>query len=141
MVELVRMKLLKLAKPEDLSPLVGKAPWDIKFFPEPPVPQIGMTREPLFKFAVGSANIGLVSNYSGPSVTVAGVQTFRYEPWDNQPFNASLFTFWTTGTPTIFQIEQRHHLHYPTIPPEIYEKLPDWYKELLDRIDQGWPKS
>lgn len=135
------MKLLKPVRPEDLNPLVGEEPWEIKFFTETPVPQIGMTRKPLFKFAVGSANIDLVSCYSGPSVTVAGVQTFRYEPWDNHPFNASQFSFWTTGTPTIFQIEQRHHLHYQTIPQEIFDKLPDWYKELLDSIDQGWPKS
>ena len=129
------MKKLKIINIDQLEPLWGTAPWEIKYFNQPPIPVLGA---PSNSVTLGSADISLVSNYSGPSASVAGLHTFRYEPWDAQPFNASHFSIWSTDQPKIFTVKELHHQHFASIPADIESKIPSWFQDFINRLDAEW---
>lgn len=96
---------IKIATLQDLKNFWGNQDWEIKSINFSPVREI--TLPPAFEFISVSGCISRVSNYSGPSIVVAGMDFFRRDLKD-YPYliNTDHYSIYSTDNKYLFEIIQ-----------------------------------
>lgn len=132
----------KITSIENLKDFFANQDWRIKNLESSPLPEI--TLPPSFEFVVGSAAFNQISNYSGASIAVAGMDIFRRDLKDYPSvLNADHYSIYSTGNKTLFEIIQdKPGYHWvksmSEIPQNIQDALP---QTTLNNIENLLNKS
>jgi hypothetical protein len=118
----------KITTIENLKDFLALQDWGVKSWDYSPVPEI--TLPTTFEFVAGSASFSQISNYSGASIPVAGMDIFRRDLKD-YPYviNANHYTIYSTGIQSLFEIvEDKPDYHwvksFSEIPEDILKVVP-----------------
>jgi hypothetical protein len=118
----------KITTIENLTGFLANQDWEIKPFDYSPIPEI--TLPPKFEFIAGSASFSQISNYSGASIAIAGMDIFRRDLKD-YPYviNANHYSIYSTGDKKLFEIiEDKPNYHwvksFSEIPQDILQVIP-----------------
>lgn len=131
----MRRKIVTL---NDLQDFWGNQEWEVKPVNFSPIDKV--TLPPTFEFVTVSGCLSRASNYSGPSIAVAGMDIFRRDLKD-YPYliNANHYSIYSTGERTLFEIiEAKPEYHWiksiSEIPEQILGVLPEKTKEKIEDL-------
>jgi len=133
----------KITSIENLKEFLAKQDWEVKNLNSSPFPEISLP--PTFEFIVGSASFSQISNYSGASIAVAGMDIFRRDLKDYPSLiNADHYSIYSTGDKTLFEIVQgKPDYHWvkslSEIPQDILKSLPSTTQQNLSDLLTGFP--
>lgn len=118
----------KITSAEYLKNFFAKQEWKVKSLVDSPLPEIKLPSN--YLFVVGSGSMNMVSNYSGPSIAVAGMDIFRRD-FRDYPYiiNANHYSIFSTQDKKLFEIvEDKPEYHWlkslSDIPKPILNALP-----------------
>lgn len=131
-------KKRKITNVKSLQDFFDSQEWSVKTFNESPLPEV--TLPPEHMLVVGSGSLNRISNYSGPSIAVAGMDIFRKDLRDYpNVINSDHYSVYSTGDQTLFEIiKDKTGYHWvksmSEIPESIQASIPQDTKKTIQEL-------